>query len=132
MFVDDLFSESKFLSKNIQNIINYRYIYDNEIIFFDSPKIQIFHEYYDFLKVNSKIETLDIKYHYKPEYLSYDKYKTKMFFELIMFINDCMCVEDFNMSKVYLPSYDSIFYVLRNYIKFSDRVKKISYFGENL
>lgn len=132
MFIDDICSESKFMSKNIQDVVNYRYVYDNEIIFFDSPKIDIYNQYYDYLKINSKLVPLDIKYHYKPEYLSYDVYQTKKYHDLIMFVNDCLSIEDFKMFKVYLPTYDAIFSVLRNYLKFNDKVKKINYIEERL
>ena len=128
MTIDDLFRESKALSKNIQDVTNFRREYMYGMISFDSPTIDIFKKHYDYLKANSTITNLNIKYHYKPEYLSYDTYQTTKLYEMLMYINNCHCIEEFTMLKVYIPDYDAVFNVLKDYLTTEEKIIQLQEF----
>ena len=121
MVIDDLYTEAKTLSKTIQDISNFRYKYKINNIYFDSLKISVLEDYYQYLKANSEYKRLDPKYYYKPEYLSLDESGTPKFWELLLFVNNCFCIEDFKMPNVFIPYYDAIFEVIKNHIPNSQR-----------
>jgi hypothetical protein len=123
---DDINKDSKSLKNSTLDVGYYRQIYKSGNIFFDSPHIYIFKDYYGFLRANSDYIELDQRYFQKPETLSMEIYETIKLWEMLLYVNNVFCIEDFTMDKIYLPKYDAVFEMMRRYIKDSDRVTTLS------
>ncbi len=112
----DIQADSKMKSMRLTDVKNFRSVYTNGNLQFDSIMIETLRDNYEFLLADAETIPWNERYKFHPEYVAIDKYNDSNLWFIICHMNHIYCMEDFvDLSVIIVPTLTSIMKIISNF-----------------